>query len=92
MTKMRIVAVCGFGVGSSVILKITLNTVLRELGVTAEVATADLTTATSEPADLYITSKELGARLAPQTNKPVIMVANVLSKDEVRAAIEPRIG
>ena len=88
MKKMKIVAVCGFGVGSSVILKIKLTDVLKEMGIAADVVTTDLTTASSEQADLFVTSKEIGAQMTQKTDKPVAIVSNFLNKDEIRLAIE----
>lgn len=43
---MKILAVCGFGVGSSMVLKFTIEKALAELGIEAEVENTDLTSAT----------------------------------------------
>ncbi len=58
---MKILAVCGFGVGSSMVLKMTIDKVIKELGLTATAENTDLSTAKATPADVYFTSNELTA-------------------------------
>ena len=48
---MKILAVCGMGFGSSMMLKMTIEKILKEKGITADVETADFTTASSIYAD-----------------------------------------
>ena len=45
--KMKILAVCGFGVGSSMVLKMTIDKVIKELGLKATAENTDLSTAKS---------------------------------------------
>ena len=51
---MKILAVCGFGVGSSMVLKMTIDKVIKELGLTATAENTDLSTAKATPADVYL--------------------------------------
>ena len=53
---MKILAVCGFGVGSSMVLKMTIDKVIKELGLKATAENTDLSTAKATPADVYFTS------------------------------------
>ncbi|AOT77648.1 PTS sugar transporter subunit IIB [Enterococcus faecium] len=53
---MKILAVCGFGVGSSMVLKMSLDKVIKELGLKATVENTDLSTAKATMADVYFTS------------------------------------
>ena len=48
---MKFVAVCGFGVGSSLILAMSLQKVADKLGIDAEVENTDLTSAHSIDCD-----------------------------------------
>lgn len=50
---MKILAVCGFGVGSSMVLKMTLDKVAKDLGIQATVENTDLSTAKATTADAY---------------------------------------
>ena len=54
MKRLRIMTVCGFGLGSSMILKITLDGVLKENGISAETFCADATTAIGEDFDVVL--------------------------------------
>jgi len=46
---MKILAVCGFGVGSSMVLKMTIDKVIKELGLKATAENTDLSTAKATP-------------------------------------------
>ncbi|KJY53929.1 PTS Asc IIB [Lactobacillus kullabergensis] len=61
---MKILAVCGFGVGSSMVLKMTLEKAVKELGIDAEVKNTDIASAKAEQADVYFTSAELKPDIA----------------------------
>jgi PTS system ascorbate-specific IIB component len=82
MKKLRIMTVCGFGLGSSMILKITLDGVLKENGIPAETFCADSTTAVGESFDIVFTSRDM-AHLFKNLPKPVVVIDNFLSKDEI---------
>ncbi len=49
-----VLAVCGLGMGTSLILRMTTETVLDRLGVRAEVTNTDLSTARGTSADVLI--------------------------------------
>jgi len=80
---MKILAVCGFGVGSSMVLKMTLEKVAEDRGVEADVEIADLTTASSSDADVIFTSNELAEDLKSSTNIPVYPIKKYMDKQEV---------
>ena len=58
---MKIIAVCGMGIGTSVLLKINAEKVLKMLGVEATVEAADMSTArkASFDAQIILTTPEL---------------------------------
>ena len=85
---MKILAVCGFGVGSSLILKMTIEKALRELNVTAEVENTDVTSAGSTPCDAILTSKELYDNLRSSCSCPIYPVKHYMSKQEVTSVLE----
>lgn len=82
MKKLKIMTVCGFGLGSSMILKITLDGVLKENNIPAETFCADATTAIGESFDIVFTSKEM-SHLFKNVTKPVVVIENFLSKNEI---------
>ena len=83
MKRLRIMTVCGFGLGSSMILKITLDGVLKENGISAETFCADATTAIGEVFDVVFTSRDM-ASMFKNVTRPVVVIDNFLSKDEIR--------
>ncbi|MDF7639248.1 PTS sugar transporter subunit IIB [Lactobacillus sp. ESL0791] len=85
---MKILAVCGFGVGSSMVLKMTLDKVVKELGIDATVENTDIATAKATKADVYFTSHELEESLRTATSQPIYPIKKYMDKDEVKAALE----
>jgi PTS system ascorbate-specific IIB component len=61
----KILAVCGMGLGSGLILRMQAEKALKELGIQADVEVADIGTARAlaSTADLIITSEELAQQL-----------------------------
>lgn len=62
---MKILAVCGMGLGSGLILRMQAEKALKELGIQADLEVADIGTARAlaSTADLIITSEELAQQL-----------------------------
>lgn len=80
---MKILAVCGMGFGSSMVLRMTIESVLRESGIKADVATSDIGMAKSEPADVIVTSSEF-SKLLMDKNVPIIEIKNYVDKQEMK--------
>lgn len=80
--RLRVMAVCGFGVGTSMVLKMKLEEVFGVHGIQAEYFTADATTASSEPCDVIFTSNEL-ARTLNRPEVPVVVIDNFLNSREI---------
>ncbi|PMQ00836.1 MAG: PTS ascorbate transporter subunit IIB [Dictyoglomus sp. NZ13-RE01] len=80
---MKILAVCGMGLGSSLILKMTVEKAVKELGLNAEVVTADIVTAkgAGSDADIIITSEELAQQLGDIKSK-IVTVKNFVNVEE----------
>lgn len=85
---MKILAVCGFGVGSSMVLKMTIEKVLRELSINAEVENTDISSAQGIKCDLILTSYELAENLKKVTSVPVLPIKKYLDAKEIREALE----
>ncbi|HIY93073.1 PTS sugar transporter subunit IIB [Companilactobacillus sp. HBUAS56275] len=80
---MKFLAVCGFGVGSSMVLKMTLDKVVKEMGIDATVENTDIATAKATDADAYFTSQELLPDLKSSVKNPVYPVKKYMDKEEV---------
>lgn len=85
---MKILAVCGFGVGSSMVLKMTIDKVAKEMGIQASVENTDLSTAKATQADVYFTSQELLNDLSSSVKNPVYPVKKYMDKEEVKIQLE----
>ncbi|MBG0785479.1 MAG: PTS sugar transporter subunit IIB [Anaerolineaceae bacterium] len=82
MKKLKIMTVCGFGLGSSLVLRMTVDEVLQKHNIKAETFCSDADTAVGQNYDLVITSGEM-ERLFKDVDVPVIVIDNFLSPDEV---------
>lgn len=87
-TRLKVLAVCGMGFGSSMILKMTMESVLKELGIKADIVIADIGTAKSECADLIVTSHEFG-NLLRDRGIPIVEMKNYVDRNEMRTKLEP---
>ncbi|MCL2827964.1 MAG: PTS sugar transporter subunit IIB [Oscillospiraceae bacterium] len=80
---MRIQAVCGFGCGSSLFLKIKLDEVLQANGLSAEIFCGDVGTCLSQNCDAIFISEELADRVQDRAKVPVVVINNFMNKQEV---------
>lgn len=84
---MHIVCVCGLGMGSSLILKMTVDKALKELNVTGhDIEHWDAGTVDSRNAELIVTSADFESRFAGRDN--VVYVTNVVNKEEVKGKLK----
>lgn len=79
----KIQAVCGFGCGSSLFLKMKIQEILKEHNLEADVFCGDIGTCTSVQCDVIITSSELGERITSRSSVPVITISNFMNKAEI---------
>ncbi|WP_242866777.1 PTS sugar transporter subunit IIB [Abyssisolibacter fermentans] len=85
MSKIKVLAVCGFGVGTSLLLKMNIDSVLKKNGIQATVENTDVTTAASISTDIIFTSKELYTQLKGKVKAPLIEIENFMDKNEIEA-------
>ena len=81
--RLKIIAVCGFGVGSSMMLKMKVDEMLKKNGIKATAETSDVGAATSVPCDVIFTSNELAPKIAEKVKVPVVAITNFLSVQEI---------
>jgi PTS system ascorbate-specific IIB component len=89
----KIVAICGAGIGSSGILKVNAERVLARLGIRADVTAAHLATLTMDAADaqVILTSPEFVGAIG-KTNADVIVVHNYFDTDELTRKLQEALG
>ncbi|HSG24504.1 MAG TPA: PTS sugar transporter subunit IIB [Anaerolineales bacterium] len=86
--RMKILAVCGMGIGTSMLLKMQVDKVIKTLGLTADVELADISTARglAMNADLIITSNELADRIG-DVKAPIVSVSNFMDLEGITKGI-----
>ena len=90
---MKIVAICGAGIGSSAILKVNAERVLGRLGIDADVTAAHLASLATDAADaqVILTSPEFVERIG-KTNADVIVVHNYFDTKELTQKLQQALG
>lgn len=90
---MKIVAICGAGIGTSEILRVNAVRALQRLDLDAEVTASDVAGVAAAAADaqVILTSPELVARLG-RTNADVVVIRNYFDLDEITAALDAALG
>ena len=80
---LKVQTICGFGVGSSTLLKIKLTGIFNELGVKADVFNGDLPTGPSVPCDAIFCSPDIAENLVGKVKVPVVVITNFVNKKEM---------
>ena len=90
---MKIVAICGAGVGTSAILKLTAERALERLGLSATVVATDLASlhAEADDAQVILSSPEFVDAIGP-TSADVVVVANYFDTDELERKLDVALG
>jgi PTS system ascorbate-specific IIB component len=89
----KIVAICGAGIGSSAILKVNAERVLGRLGIEADVTAAHLASLSADAADaqVILTSPEFVEKIG-KTNADVIVVHNYFDTAELTQKLQQALG
>ena len=90
---MKIIAVCGMGIGTSVLLKMNIEKVLDLLGVKAEVQAADVAKAKRDghTADIIMTTPELVFQLENMPGQ-IVPIDHVFDLTEIRQKLSSVLG
>lgn len=83
MKKPKIQTVCGFGCGSSLMLKMNIEAVAKAHNVEIDAFCGDVATCCSNTCDVIFISKELADRIMERAKVPVVVVNNFMNKKEV---------
>ncbi|MDO3679682.1 PTS sugar transporter subunit IIB [Paenibacillus ehimensis] len=84
---MKILCVCGLGQGTSLILRMNVESVLRELGVSADVEHTDVSSASGMSVDHIITSNELAQSLQGHSAN-IVIVNNYFDLNEIKEKLK----
>ncbi|NIZ19224.1 PTS sugar transporter subunit IIB [Entomospira culicis] len=90
--KRKILAVCAFGVGSSMVLKMQLEKAFKAKGIDVDVDNTDLAQAPSMQVDAIFTSPQFIPELEPKVTVKVFGVEQFMNAKQVEAAIDAYLG
>ena len=90
---MKIVAICGAGIGTSAILKVSAERALQRLGLEADVTATDVTRLATDAADaqIILTTPDHVDDIG-RTFADVIVVENILDQEELTTKLEAALG
>ncbi|MDR6121213.1 PTS system ascorbate-specific IIB component [Bacillus sp. SLBN-46] len=84
---MKIMAVCGSGLGSSFMLEMNIQQILLELGVGGvEVEHSDLSSATADQADLFVAAKDIADGATHLGD--LVVIDSIIDMDGLREKIK----
>lgn len=83
---LKIITVCGLGVGSSLILKMTVDSAMSQLGEKCKIEHWDMGTVKGKPCDLIVTTESFHKNFAEQEN--VVFVNNIMDVNEVKGKLK----
>ncbi|MDR2702727.1 MAG: PTS sugar transporter subunit IIB [Cellulomonadaceae bacterium] len=87
----KIVAVCGMGIGTSVLLKMNAEKVLRKIGAEAEISAADIAVAKTlaKDADILLTSAEIAHEFDDIAHPEIVVINNFTNLAEIESKLAP---
>jgi len=80
---MKIVTVCGMGFGTSLMVKMTIDDILNEIGYKAEVEASDIGSIMGKEVDLIVTSSDMESQISG-VKADVIYLKFMTNKQEIR--------
>lgn len=83
---MRIATLCGMGFGTSMMLKLFIEEILKAEGLSAQVIPWDLGSFKGQQADIVVAPTDMAMHLKGATSK-VVLIQNLVDKAEIRAKI-----
>jgi len=79
--------VCGFGCGTSLMLRMSIEEVAKKHGVEIRAFCGDVGSCCANECDVIFISKELAERIEGRAKVPVITVNNFMNKKEVEEKV-----
>lgn len=83
---LNIITVCGLGVGSSLIMKMTVDSAMSQLGVKCNIEHWDMGTVKGKECDFIVTTYGFQKNFADQDN--VVFVNNIVDVNEMKEALK----
>ncbi len=87
--RLKIITVCGCGLGSSLLAKVAIEKIAREYGIKTSIDAADAGTAKGHDADIIVAQEHLAPRIGEIPGTPVLAVKSFMDQDELRQVLGP---
>lgn len=87
MVVPKIQTVCGFGCGSSLMLRMNIESILKKHNLKAEVFCGDVGTCCSNQCDVIFISKQLSERISDRAKVPVISIDDFMNNVEIEGKV-----
>ncbi|MCT4700612.1 PTS sugar transporter subunit IIB [Enterobacteriaceae bacterium H20N1] len=82
---MKITVVCGNGLGTSLMMEMSIKNILKELSVNADVDHVDLGSAKGTPADIFVGTKDIAEQLVAQSVAgKIVALDNMIDKKAMK--------
>lgn len=88
MRRLNIVTVCGCGLGSSLMAKITIERILDKHGISATIDAADAGTVKGHRADIVVATRDFAHAVGGVKGK-VVIVTSFVNKAELEEKLSP---
>lgn len=85
----NILTVCAVGVGSSLMLKMNANSILKSHGYKAKIENTNMTGAAGYDPDILITTKDVFNQIKNIKAKEIVLLENMVSKKELEEKLIP---
>lgn len=82
---MQITVVCGNGLGTSLMMEMSIKNILKELGVNAAVDHVDLGSAKGTASDIFVGTKDIAEQLIAQSvDGKIVSLENMIDKKAMK--------
>lgn len=94
MSALKIVAACGNGMGTSMIIKLKVQKICKALGIEASVEALSMGQSKSmtSSVDVIISSLHLTSEFNPNQKAKIVGVKNLMDEKEIEAALKEALG
>ncbi|MBQ6493091.1 MAG: PTS sugar transporter subunit IIB [Erysipelotrichaceae bacterium] len=87
MNNPKIQCVCGFGCGSSLMLRMAIDDILKKHDLEADTFCGDVGTCLSNQCDVIFISRELSELIVERAEVPVVVIDNFMDSAEVEEKV-----
>lgn len=82
---MKITVVCGNGLGTSLMMEMSIKSILKEMGVAADVDHIDLGSAKGTSSDIFVGTKDIAEQLIAQSvDGKIVALENMIDKKAMK--------